>query len=95
MEKAQKTGIFYDFIFVLFSLGGKITRSSHVSYTNNDVQSGEVIVTNTRTTSQDYELPETGGIGTNRFTAVGLALMAGSLMCGYVMRRKRRERRGI
>lgn len=64
-----------------------------VSYTNNDVQSGEVIVTNTRTTSQDYELPETGGIGTNRFTAVGLALMAGSLMCGYVMRRKRRERR--
>lgn len=66
-----------------------------VSYTNNDVQSGEVIVTNIRTTSQDYELPETGGIGTNRFTAVGLALMAGSLMCGYVMRRKRRERRGI
>lgn len=65
-----------------------------VSYTNNDVQSGEVIVTNTRTTSQDYELPETGGIGTNRFTAVGLALMAGSLMCGYVMRRKRKERRG-
>lgn len=41
-----------------------------------------------------YELPETGGIGSNRFTAVGLALMAGSLMCGYVMRRKRRERRG-
>lgn len=66
-----------------------------VSYTNNDVQSGEVIVTNTRTTSQDYELPETGGIGTNRFTAVGLALMAGSLMCGYVMKRKRRERRKI
>lgn len=65
-----------------------------VSYTNNDVQSGEVIVTNTRTTSQDYELPETGGIGTNRFTAVGLALMAASLMCEYVMRRKRRERRG-
>lgn len=66
-----------------------------VSYTNNDVKSGEVIVTNTRTTSQDYELPETGGIGTNRFTAVGLALMAGSLMGGYVMRRKRRERREI
>lgn len=66
-----------------------------VSYTNNDVQSGEVIVTNIRTTSQDYELPETGGIGTNRFTAVGLALMAGSLMCGHVMKRKRRERRKI
>lgn len=41
-----------------------------------------------------YVLPETGGIGTNRFTAVGLSLMAASLMCGYIMRRKRRERRG-
>ena len=41
----------------------------------------------------NYVLPETGGIGTNRFTTVGLALMAGSLMCGYVMRRKRREGR--
>ena len=52
-------------------------------------------VTVTNTADKVYELPETGGIGTNRFTAVGLALMAGSLMCGYVMRRKRRERREI
>lgn len=44
--------------------------------------------------SSSYVLPETGGTGTNRFTAVGLSLMAASLMCGYVMRRKRRERRG-
>lgn len=67
-----------------------------VGYTNNGgIQSGEITVTNTKNTKQDYVLPETGGIGTNRFTAVGLALMAGSLMCGYVMRRKRRERRGI
>ena len=51
-------------------------------------------VTVTNTLSESYVLPETGGIGTNRFTAVGLALMAGSLMCEYVMRRKRRERRG-
>ena len=51
-------------------------------------------VTVTNTLNESYVLPETGGIGTNRFTAVGLALMAGSLMCGYVMRRKRRERRG-
>ena len=42
---------------------------------------------------ENYTLPETGGTGTNRFTAIGLALMAGSLMCGYVMRRKRREGR--
>ena len=42
---------------------------------------------------ENYTLPETGGIGTNRFIAMGLALMVGSLMCGYVMRRKRREGR--
>ena len=65
-----------------------------VNYTNNaGIQSGEIIITNVKNTKQDYVLPETGGIGTNRFTAVGLALMAGSLMCGYVIRRKRRERR--
>lgn len=60
----------------------------------NVFQSGEYIYY-PNTKSDKYELPETGGIGTNRFTAVGLALMAGSLMCGYVMRRKRRERREI
>lgn len=67
-----------------------------VSYTNNDgveVGKSEIVVTN-KEREKSYILPETGGIGTNRFTAVGLALMAGSLMCGYVMRRKRRERRG-
>lgn len=57
------------------------------------LQGAKVYYTNTK--SSNYTLPETGGTGTNRFTAVGLALMAGSLMCGYVMRRKRRERREI
>ena len=61
---------------------------------NNGIQSGEITITNKKIETNDYVLPETGGIGTNRFTAVGLALMAGSLMCEYVMRRKRRERRG-
>lgn len=66
-----------------------------VNYTNNaGIQSGEIIITNVKTTKQDYVLPETGGTGSNRFTAVGLSLMAASLMCEYVMRRKRRERRG-
>lgn len=68
-----------------------------VSYTNNDgveVGKSEIVITN-KEREKSYILPETGGIGTNRFTAVGLALMAGSLMCGYVMRRKRRERREI
>lgn len=67
-----------------------------VSYENNDgITYGTIIVTNKKEKPSDFVLPETGGIGTNRFTAVGLALMAGSLMCGYVMRRKRRERREI
>ena len=79
----------------MLPITGNMYGKTLIRRMHNDVQSGEVIVTNTRTTSQDYELPETGGIGTNRFTAVGLALMAGSLMCGYVMRRKRRERREI
>ena len=64
------------------------------SYMNNEgVQSGEITITNRKIEQNDYVLPETGGTGTNRFTAVGLALMAGSLMCGYVMRRKCREGR--
>ena len=54
---------------------------------------GDIIITN-KVNDTAYKLPETGGIGTNRFTAVGLSLMAASLMCEYVMRRKRRERRG-
>lgn len=66
-----------------------------VSYTNNDgveVGKSEIVITN-KEREKSYILPETGGIGTNRFTAMGLVLMAGSLMCGYVMRRKRREGR--
>ena len=65
-----------------------------VQYENNDgVQCGLIVITNTLKREGEYVLPETGGIGTNRFTAMGLALMVGSLMCGYVMRRKRREGR--
>ena len=60
---------------------------------NNQVVDSNGIVFNNTTKQESYILPETGGIGTNRFTAMGLALMVGSLMCGYVMRRKRREGR--
>lgn len=54
---------------------------------------GNIVISN-KINDTAYTLPETGGTGTNRFTAVGLSLMAASLMCEYVMRRKRRERRG-
>ena len=62
------------------------------NFTGHYLTGGQVVYY-PNTKSSSYTLPETGGIGTNRFTAVGLALMAGSLMCGYVMRRKRREGR--
>lgn len=61
---------------------------------NNGITYGTITVTNKKEKPSDFVLPETGGTGTNRFTAVGLSLMAASLMCEYVMRRKRRERRG-
>lgn len=64
------------------------------NFTGHYLTGGQVVYY-PNTKSSSYILPETGGIGTNRFTAVGLALMAGSLMCEYVMRRKRRERREI
>ena len=73
---------------------GKTLSTNSCSFTYYEKQNLVIIAKNQTENNQKYELPETGGIGTNRFTAVGLALMAGSLMCGYVMRRKRRERRG-
>lgn len=36
-----------------------------------------------------YEIPETGGIGTNMFTIGGAVLMMGSLFVGYMMKRRR------
>ena len=72
-----------------------VPNNCDVRYTNNngvEVGKEEIVITN-REKEKLFELPETGGTGTNRFTAMGLALMAGSLMYGYVMRRKRREGR--
>lgn len=73
----------------------EVSVSGYDTSYDNDGGIGSGVITVINKQNQSYELPETGGIGTNRFTAVGLALMAGSLMCGYVMRRKRRERREI
>lgn len=49
---------------------------------------GTLIVLNQGT----YELPKTGGVGTKVFTIGGLALIAGCLLYGCVMRRKRERR---
>ena len=43
-------------------------------------------------TKQTYVLPETGGAGTLLFTIGGTLLLAGSLLSGYVLRRKRERR---
>ena len=42
----------------------------------------------TVTNDAGFEIPETGGVGTNLYTTGGLALMAGALMYGYRKRRK-------
>ena len=63
---------------------GKALSTNSCSFTYYEKQNLVIIAKNQTENNQKYELPETGGIGTNRFTAVGLALMTGSLMCGYV-----------
>lgn len=107
-ETGQKSGYTYDTAVYVVKVEVEQTNNklntksiSYYKYAANDtvdldslgssISENKVIFNNRK--EDNYVLPETGGSGTNRFTAVGLALMAGSLMCGYVMRRKRREGR--
>ena len=107
-ETGQKSGYIYDTAVYVVKVEVEQTNNkmntksiSYYKYEANDtidlgslgssILENKVIFNNHK--EDNYVLPETGGIGTNRFTTVGLALMAGSLMCGYVMRRKRREGR--
>ena len=59
-----------------------------VSYETN--ADGTVIIINKKNTA--YVLPETGGAGTTLFAIGGTLLLAGSLLSGYVLRRKRERR---
>ena len=107
-ETGQKSGYTYDTAVYVVKVEVEQTNNklntksiSYYKYAANDtvdldslgssISENKVIFNNRK--EDNYVLPETGGSGTNRFTAMGLALMAGSLMCGYVMRRKRREGR--
>ena len=107
-ETGQKSGYIYDTAVYVVKVEVEQTNNkmntksiSYYKYEANDtidlgslgssILENRVIFNNHK--EDNYVLPETGGTGTNRFTAMGLALMAGSLMCGYVMRRKRREGR--
>ena len=53
----------------------------------------ETTVTNSYRYGHGYELPSTGGIGRAPLILCGLTLMVGSLVCGYVLTRKRERRR--
>lgn len=55
-----------------------------------DTSIGTLVVNN----KEAYALPHTGGSGTTPFVMSGLLLMAGGLLYGYVLRR-RRERRSV
>lgn len=107
-ETGQKSGYTYDTAVYVVKVEVEQTNNklntksiSYYKYAANDtvdldslgssISENKVIFNNRK--EDNYVLPETGGSGTNRFSAMGLALMAGSLMCGYVMRRKRREGR--
>ena len=107
-ETGQKSGYIYDTAVYVVKVEVEQTNNkmntksiSYYKYEANDtidlgslgssILENRVIFNNHK--EDNYVLPETGGTGPNRFTAMGLALMAGSLMCGYVMRRKRREGR--
>ena len=66
-----------------------------VRYRNNGgIRTGTIYVVNIKAEQDEYELPETGGIGTKVYIAGGTILMMSScLLGGYRMRHKRERRR--
>lgn len=68
--------------------GNKVNKwqYSQSTYISGTTSTPVLIMTNT---PDGYELPKTGGPGTNLFTFGGLCLTAGTLMYGYHARRRR------
>lgn len=63
-----------------------------VTYDNNGgIAEGIITVKNQTSDSPSYELPSTGGAGTNRLTTVGALLMGAALLCGCTLKRKQKR----
>ncbi len=71
-------------IYRLDSLGG--LRDNGYTFTHSGVQRKKIIAVNSRKSSTSYELPETGGAGTSRYTLSGLLCLAAA---GLLFGRKR------
>lgn len=82
-----------DWVFTVTEVKGP--SGYMVRYRNNGgIRTGTIYVVNVKPEQDDYELPETGGIGTKVYIAGGAILMMSScLLGGYRMRRKRERRR--
>lgn len=86
---------------ITYTLTEEVPSGYTVTYSLNNVsltageafslgESGDRLVV-TNTANPTYALPETGGIGTLPYTAGGLLIMAGALLYGYVLQRRRRQ----
>ena len=71
--------------------GGKLEQSYTFTYYSNQTI---VIAARNKVESYQYELPETGGIGTTGYFTGGAALMLASGLLGGTRMRRKRERRG-
>lgn len=68
----------------------KADPNYHASYQNNGgIQSGSITVINKQVIT--YELPETGGIGTQAYTLGGFTMAAGAVLWLCYRRKRRRE----
>lgn len=87
-EYEDGTVVKYDYYVEEVSVPGYV-----VKYDNNDgIEYGVVTISNKAENNPDYELPETGGIGTHMFTIGGVALIAAGLLYGCIWARKRERR---